>query len=386
VHAVYNQYLKKLKLFEDITEVPALLQCSHYPSLDGLRGIAVLIVVLAHFGINHILRPYHLNINSDTGVDIFFVLSGFLITTLLLKEKLKNGNISLKRFYIRRLLRILPAAYLFLIVLGGLNFFYGLRISFLDFITSILFLKNLPLKNEPYTAHFWTLAIEMQFYFIFPYLLASNIKRYAIVALAIVIIVPSVSVVGYYESGFLHNNAVWHLVTKVCMYTFWKGPVIILIGSLSSILLFKGIIPAAKGRSNSFLSFILLIVAIVISSRFFVFYCKYLSEYLSAILLAMVIPLSLKSDGLLTTILKKRALVFTGIISYSIYLWQQLFIGVHVWQSWMMTFQAYPVWLLIVLRAILTTVIALLSYYLIELKFLKIKSRYELPSGSQTMR
>lgn len=353
-----------------------MLQVNYFPALDGLRGIAILMVIFSHFGLNHFLRPYHVLVDSDIGVHIFFVLSGFLITTLLIKEKIKTGKISLKHFYLRRALRILPVAYLFLIILIALNSWYKLQIPVLNFIASFLFFKNLPLQNEPYTAHFWSLAIEEQFYLTFPFLLTISLNSYFITALSIVIVVPVVSILGYYDAAFL-NAAPWvHWVVKIIMYSFWKGPVIILIGSVFSIFLFKGIIKVEKVNTSYFLSFVLLSIAILISSKTFVFYCKYLSEYLSAILVGFVILLILNRKSFLSAILSNTILIKVGILSYSLYIWQQLFIGVHPWQPWTMFLKGYPVGVLIAIKLTLLFLIASISYYFVESKFLRIKARY----------
>lgn len=355
--------------------MPAILQQSYYPSLDGFRGLAVLIVLASHFGINRLLRPFHLLFIGETGVAIFFVLSGFLVTTLLLKEKVKTGTISLKRFYIRRALRIMPVAYLFLIILIALKHFYNLKISMLDFSASFLFFKNFPIKNEPYTAHFWSLAVEGQFYLVFPFLLVANLNRYIIIAFSIIIAVPIISIVGYY-TPFLNGIPTISFITKVMMYSFWKGPVIILIGSVFAILLFKGIIKLNTKRGY-FLSFVLILVAIVISTPTFIFYIKYLAEYLAAILMGLAIVLSLNKHGLLSSILSNVILVRLGIISYSIYIWQELFIGVGAWQPWMQPLHNYPLYLLIIIKLLIVFTIAFVSYYFFELKFLKLKNRYE---------
>lgn len=334
-------------------------------------------VVCHHFGVNYYLHGSGVFIESDTGVHIFFVLSGFLITTLLIKEKLKSGDISLKHFYIRRVLRILPVAYLFLLVLIILNACLHLQIQWIDFIASFLFFKNLSLRNEPYTAHLWSLAAEEQFYILFPFLLSYNINRYFIIALIIVVGVPVISIMGNYHVSFLFVNPSIAFITKIIMYSFWKGPVIILIGSVFSILMFKGIIKAERAVSKHFLSFILLAVAVVIHSRTFVFYIKYLSEYISAILIAYAIVLSINTKNLLSVILENGILVKIGVLSYSIYIWQQLFIGRRAWQPWLQTLSGSPVYLIILVKVVATAIIAALSYYLFESKFLKLKSRFK---------
>jgi peptidoglycan/LPS O-acetylase OafA/YrhL len=365
------------KLFAEINAVPQSLQGNYFRSLDGLRGIAILMVICHHFGVNHFLRGTGVFIDSNTGVHIFFVLSGFLITTLLLKEKLNSGSISLKHFYIRRVLRILPVAYLFLLVLIVLNAAFHLQIQLIDFIASFLFFKNLSFRNEPYTAHLWSLAVEEQFYILFPFLLSYNTNRYLIVALAIVIGVPIISILGNHHVSILFANPTIAFITKVIMFSFWKGPVIILVGSVFSILTFKGIIKPEKFASKYFLSFALLIIAIVIHSQNFVYYVKYLSEYLSAILIAYAILLSVNTKNLLTVILENDILVKIGILSYSLYIWQELFIGSRAWQPWMQMLSGSPLYLIILVKVAATFAIAGLSYYLFESKFLKLKSRFK---------
>jgi len=370
-------YLRNLKekLSAEITAIPEIVQGSYYPALDGLRGIAVLMVILYHFGANRFLRPFHILINGDIGVDIFFVISGFLITTLLLKEKVQYGRISLKRFYARRALRIIPAAYVFLIIMIILASIFKYRVSASNFLASFLFYKNLPYQEEPYMGHFWSLAAEVQFYLVFPFLLRLNVNRYLVIIGSIVLLVPLISILGYYHAGFLFSNQFIQTLTKIIMYAFWKGPFIILIGSMFAVLLFKGLIKVEK--ANYFLSFILLIIAIVISSLSFTFYTKYVSECLSALLITWVILLNLGKHNLLSSILGSRILVKIGVISYSLYLWQQLFIGNRLRQPWITNLHDHLPAVLILVKLVSLFIIAFASYYFIELKFLKIKDKYE---------
>jgi peptidoglycan/LPS O-acetylase OafA/YrhL len=370
-------YLKQLykHLCADITEVPAALQQNHFPELDGLRGLAIIILVIGHFGFNYYLWHYGVIIAGATGVHIFFVLSGFLITTLLLKEKLRNGCISLKYFYIRRALRILPVAWLFLVVLVGLNYSLELHIRASDFIASFLFFKNLPMRNEPYTAHFWSLAVEEQFYLTFPILLAFNTRWYILLSLAIVVFVPSVCIVDHFSPMLLAGNAVLHFIARCCKYAFWKGPVIILIGSMFSILLFKGIIKPEKIKAHYFLSAILLIVAIVIYSKIFLFYTRYVSEYLSAILVGIAMVITISHKDFLSKFLSTAFLTTMGVISYSIYIWQELFISVRAFQPWMQYFILLPVWGVILIKLAFLAIIVSFSF-IFEVKFLKLKDKF----------
>src|SRR5258706_1008185 len=131
------------RYFADITEIPGVLKNSHLPSLDGLRGISIIVVLIAHFN-QHLHEPILGAIfgNGVFGVYIFFVISGFLITTLLLKEKVRTGTISLKKFYIRRFLRIFPVAYLYLFVVLILSYFLHLNVPALSILGAALYLQN----------------------------------------------------------------------------------------------------------------------------------------------------------------------------------------------------------------------------------------------------
>lgn len=365
------------KLSADVTIVPVSLKDAYYPALDGLRGVAILIVLLAHVGFNRYVLPYHFYLNSNTGVQMFFVISGFLITTLLLKEKILTGTVSLKRFYLRRALRILPVAYLFLLALVILNQVYRLKIPAADFFAALLFYKNMPMANEPYTAHFWSLAVEEQFYLTFPLLLYLSTNKCLVLALSIILIVPLVAILNNCGLGVLINNLPGRLLAKLCMYIFWKGPLIILIGSVIAMLVFKGIIRPELIKANYFLSFILVVVAVIISLHTFAFYSKYASEYVSAWLIGLAIMLSVSRDDFLSWLLSNRILRRVGILSYSIYIWQELFIGVLPWQPWLHTFKGYPLWVLIIVKLVAITIIAMASFQF-ESIFLRIKKRYKL--------
>ena len=87
----------------------------HRPELDGLRGIAILVVLGAHTGV-----PGFAGGGGGVGVVLFFVLSGYLITSLLLSERRRTGQVDLRAFYIRRGLRLLPALAAVLLVVAGL--------------------------------------------------------------------------------------------------------------------------------------------------------------------------------------------------------------------------------------------------------------------------
>ncbi|HJR76040.1 MAG TPA: acyltransferase [Nitrospiraceae bacterium] len=148
-------------------ELGEILSLRRLPALDGLRAIAVFTVIIYHFGFE--------SVPGDLGVSAFFVLSGFLITWLLLKEHDRTGRISIRNFYIRRLLRIAPAYYGFLILVyveeqvRGYHWDWSLLLSGLLYIVNYYNAFNG--HHNTAIAHAWSLGVEQQFYLVWPFIL-----------------------------------------------------------------------------------------------------------------------------------------------------------------------------------------------------------------------
>ncbi|HQY30664.1 MAG TPA: acyltransferase, partial [Thermomicrobiales bacterium] len=152
---------------------------SFRPDIEGLRAIAVALVVLDHIGVRWLAGGY-------VGVDVFFVLSGFLITGILFREMEQTGHLSLRRFYARRARRLLPAGALVLIstVVASQVLIGGARAERVAsdarwtslFLANVRFIRqgtdylNSTLPPSP-LQHFWSLAVEEQFYAAWPLLL-----------------------------------------------------------------------------------------------------------------------------------------------------------------------------------------------------------------------
>lgn len=147
---------------------------NHYPALDGIRGIAILLVVFFHnFGfLNYFVFGW-------LGVDLFFVLSGFLISNILLKTVGQKGYLT--KFYIRRMLRIFPLYYSVLMVTifilphidflnDNLQYYVNNQWWFWLYIQNWLFVVK-PLEGTNFLAHFWSLAVEEQFYLVWPFVI-----------------------------------------------------------------------------------------------------------------------------------------------------------------------------------------------------------------------
>jgi peptidoglycan/LPS O-acetylase OafA/YrhL len=176
-------------------QVPAL---AHRADLQGLRAVAVLLVVLDHAGLSFLRGGY-------VGVDVFFVLSGFLITGLLLSQAARDGRVRLLDFYVRRARRILPAAVLTLVVTDivahQLLNFVRAREAVTDSVWAAFFAANVHFaqvgsdyfaQGQPPSPvqHFWTLAVEEQFYLVWPVVLslvlfATILRRHLLLIVAV---------------------------------------------------------------------------------------------------------------------------------------------------------------------------------------------------------
>lgn len=143
----------------------------YFAELDGVRALAAMMVVAFHFTLRAV--PRHVFAAGQTGVDLFFVLSGFLITNILLDAPGRDWN-EIGKFYIRRALRIFPLYYAFL----TLATLFGVSIS----VWYWVYLENYPIAITPTVGlqpgHFWSLAVEEQFYLVWPFLVLFFPRRY----------------------------------------------------------------------------------------------------------------------------------------------------------------------------------------------------------------
>ncbi len=210
----------------------------YWPALDGLRGVAVLLVLAYHLG-------YSIPRGGFVGVDVFFVLSGFLITTLLLDEFSRRGSIAFGAFYIRRGLRLLPALVvvsLFAVVLVQWRGTAaqqdqteaGLPLVLLYVVNWAMALDFMPAVG--WLGHTWSLAIEEQFYLLGPLLLLLLMKRSATHRRsAFLLLVASVVVIIYRSAGTLQGWSAHRLYMGLdthsdrllmgCALAFWlAGP------------------------------------------------------------------------------------------------------------------------------------------------------------------
>ncbi|TWJ03178.1 peptidoglycan/LPS O-acetylase OafA/YrhL [Mucilaginibacter frigoritolerans] len=358
----------KTKLFSEINSVPESLNRKYYPSIDGLRGLAILSVILYHTSVNHIWNVWT---DGTIGVHVFFIISGFLITTLLLKERVLKGKVSFKNFYIRRALRIFPVAYLYIFILIILGYLFHAPLTVTNILTSVLYLKNFPTASTWQTGHFWTLSVEEQFYLIVPFILIANTNRYIKIVIVLFILVQIVDYVGFNNIGIFYTNRFVHTLTFIFLALLDKGSLYIFVGSLFSLLIFKKIIVIERFEKQYYLSAFLFLFAALIHFVHLIPNIPYLSPTIFAILMGWVITINLYENNFLTKILGHPILIKLGILSYSLYIWQQLFTTNQFWRGQFKYSDSIP------LNLAVLFIVAFCSYYFFEVKFLKLKKQFK---------
>jgi peptidoglycan/LPS O-acetylase OafA/YrhL len=174
------------------------------PSLDGLRAISIALVILSHAPGTRgfpFAAPGALFDHGILGVQIFFVISGFLITTLLFDEQAKTGGVSLRLFYMRRTLRIFPPFYAFLGVMAALVIAGQIRLPWTEFAFAALYAMNYRQAGLWMLGHIWSLSVEEQFYLVWPSTLKWIGRQRALMAAAVVALgSPLVCLAWYLKS------------------------------------------------------------------------------------------------------------------------------------------------------------------------------------------
>jgi peptidoglycan/LPS O-acetylase OafA/YrhL len=339
---------------------------NYIKGLNGLRAISIFMVLLAHLGLRwslpkseFFLERFWPLISGDTGVMVFFVISGFLITSLLLDEKKRNGSINLKFFFIRRFLRLLPPLMLMMIFAVVLMFLDLIPISAIGLIYSFFYIYNfIPKAN--YTgelAHTWSLAVEEQFYFTWPFVLAFIKNPKIILGLTFVIVGSCVALFIFNQSSDLAND--YHI-------NRWFLPAIspIIMGAIIAIL--KDI----SVRFMRSLGVFIIGLVLFLSPLYVPFeLLTYLSFIQSLGVSCILLWIYHNQSSFFIKALELKPLFYIGQISYGIYIFQGVFLTTGPSLKWWM--QSYPY------NILLTFAVAVLSYHLIEQPILKYKEKYK---------
>jgi len=344
-------------------------ELGYCPSLDGVRGMAILSVLAVHT--NH-LFGWSLLRGGSLGVDIFFVLSGFLITCLLLEEWTRTGDISLRHFYWRRFWRLVPA---FLLVTGVLLVLSDVAFSAAEATSTrraipvaLLYLTDFLASFSPATSlgalrHTWSLAIEEHFYLLWPPILLLLLKS-DLSKRNLLILTGSLALAVSSHRAFLFASG---LSPARTYYAFDTRADALLIGCATGMAVTWGLVQSR----NLFTILAVALMALCVIGTDFASPVMHEGGFtiFAAATALLLINLVLDTRGVFKSCLELRPLVWVGKISYGVYLWHYpVFKAV----SYLNT--AWPFKLAVALSG--TFAIASASFYVIEKPLLRLKQRF----------
>ena len=342
-------------------------QSHRIPSLDGLRALSILAVLIGHLhgtqgapdwiGTLAVVGPVDV---ANFGVRIFFVISGLLITSLLIAELERTNEVNLTRFYLRRSIRIFPAYFAFIAVV-----YLGKRAGVFaatpaDFMHALTYTTNYQVDRSWDLGHLWSLSLEEQFYLVWPVTLgALGLRRARPLLFTVVLLVPLLRVV---------LSTVSPSYRPLIGASFETGIDAIALGCLLALERDRLWTRQDWRRlvTSRLLVLVLFSLAVVASLR-------YRSALLVGIPLGNLAILFLVErcvrlpGGWFGRLLNSRALVYVGTLSYSIYLTQQLFLN----RNSLQPFAKTPA------NLVFAAIAALASFYVVESPLLRLRPRLE---------
>ena len=348
---------------------------AHYPALDGVRGMAILMVFLAHTNPKILAGGF-------LGVDLFFVLSGFLITTILVSEHSSNGKINFLRFYIRRALRLFPALF---VMVGLFTVYIALKhrdqfaMTLANAQAIVLYYWNWVLVlhyNEPgwsyqwFFGHLWSLSVEEQFYILWPFVV------FGILSLPNSrLIFPAVLIVGIVGSAIARlllwdDKQIFNLYFRTDLH--FDG---LLWGALGAWIVFQKWLPTTHGSTRALSVAGTAGMALFVAAGYIELFWSGIAfrggwTVLDALAMTGIVSAVACPTPVLRIFLESLPLRWTGKISYGLYIWHlPVFSYTHQvlsdgpWQS--------------VVAIVVSYIVATISFYGMERYFLRLKGRFE---------
>lgn len=369
-----------------------------FPNLNGIRFLAALVVIIHHvemakywFGLPNIYRNSFVGgVFGELGIILFFVLSGFLITYLLLEEHRRTGTISVRNFYIRRILRIWPVYYLVvifsLLILPNFHWFdipgFSEHIDEGFLVKCLTYLSFLPnvgytlYEHIPYATQTWSVGVEEQFYLLWPLLMLYAINRKKVMqalvgTIAFYLLVKTATVVNYVGNpGVRSAEKLW---------LFWDHFSIdcMAMGGIGAWLLFYRKEKTLKILFNKYLQAALYIILAVITVKGLML-PWYSKELFAIIFMVLILNLAANKNTLIS--FEFRPLNYLGKISYGLYMYHNFVLTVIL--KFIMAYGLLDVGSItggIIYQLVsiaLTIALSALSYEYFEKWFLGIKTRF----------
>ncbi|GAB4016647.1 hypothetical protein GCM10028808_45750 [Spirosoma migulaei] len=348
----------------------------YYESLDGLRAIAVMIVLFAHANI-------YIK-SGGVGVDIFFVLSGFLITGLLSNEMLLHNSINFKNFYAKRFLRLSPCLIIVCLAYSAWHLLKQNTFPLKEIIIALTYTGNYARAiysiNLHGLNHVWSLACEEQFYLIWPivilvletYIKSLKQKAILLLMLSFGIAIYRFSLVGHVSAARIYFALDTHM-DGLILGSFLSYHIKI-IQNMKKVPSIYGKILSYLLVPSSILTLLLLILFLNWPSPLMGKYGFFVAAVASSIIIT---DLVIGKFSILKVVLEHKILVYIGKISYGLYLWHAI-----LYYIIDLTLVQSKGIVKVPIKLTLSIVVASISYYYFEVRFLKLKKYFE-PNSTQ---
>jgi peptidoglycan/LPS O-acetylase OafA/YrhL len=313
------------------------------PSLDGLRAISILLVVAGHMARSGHAPQIFWACYAEIGVRIFFVISGYLITGILLREHEQTSTISLREFYIRRAFRIFPAALVFLLVVFV---FYWHQLRWFDIAAALLYVANMDPWRPWILGHLWSLSLEEQFYLLWPGVLKRWYRHRAVILLGVFALAP---------------------VFQAAMYALkFRSGAANTLPAISNNLAIGGLLALFGARIPTIKPYLAIIMTAVVIATPLYSSRSAIGTLFGLFVLRPLLYVAIAGIVLHVVqtpywVLNCRPVAWLGKISYSLYLWQQPFCAdPHLRSAYL---------------AVFAFLCATVSYYFVEQPLLRIRDQ-----------
>jgi peptidoglycan/LPS O-acetylase OafA/YrhL len=347
---------------------------SYIPTLDGWRAVSIGLVIMHHSEVRCNLPVLGALLQAvsnfgEVGVEVFFAISGLLICSRLLEEESRSGQISVRGFYVRRAFRILPAALFYLLVIAILAAFHVIPLLALDWFGALFFFRNYvmlmeylhhsPLAMHWYTGHFWSLSMEEHFYLILPAVLVGfkKLRFWVLGTLALAVIFWR-----FVRAHFLHANYQMTFRTDTHVDA-------LLIPAMIALALYPFL---RNGAAKRYIPAWSLPIFVVMEIGLLATRIPFFFTLQAALIPLLILSIVLHPRTIQASILECYPLRWIGRISYSLYLWQQLFFGVN--------FAGSPPGLRVLrqqpFNLMALVVCATFSYYIVEKPLVRLGHRF----------
>lgn len=367
-------YFEKLDVYRFFSAMMVVLYHAYYSWVEHYGQLKFMTSAEDHTTLNPAGRYINTTIkNGSYGVEIFFVISGFLITTLLLKEKQANGRISIFKFYARRSLRIWPLYY-FIIAIAPLLISWKGQSYYPNYFANIFFYNNFDTAQNHYwvfpLAHFWSLCIEEHFYIFWPFIIAFVPNKHLVKTFAGLILVSIV----YRAVAIGSTPDPWF---PIYLNTFARFDAIVA-GALVAYIHFIDPIHLKISKITRLLVYLIFIIAFCNINIFEWnnFFEAVFKKYFFIAITLFSMANYLFNEKPLFEFLNNKVIRYLGKVSFGIYIYGLIILEIIIYKIILpYHIDSWVIYLLIVIAASL--LIPIISYECLEKQFLKLKKRFE---------